>query len=128
MGYPILFAVACIGLTLVTLAWFALLFKPNRAPLPLLLGPAGTFCAAVPTLGAWLPETFAPLWIAVQATCMVWLMSFVLIVLGLVFAYTLGATKRHRVASLVCGGLGLLFNATALLAFLWEATVSPGGV
>ncbi|MFN3167688.1 MAG: hypothetical protein ACE37H_11560 [Phycisphaeraceae bacterium] len=128
MTHPILFGTACVGLVLVTIAWFVLLFLPKRAPLPVLLGPAGTLCASLPILGAWMPETFQPLWLVIQATCLFWLLSFVLIALGLVFAFTLGASRRQRLASAVYGGLGLLFNAAALLIFLWDATVSAGGV
>jgi hypothetical protein len=75
-----------------------------------------------------MPETFQPMWLVIQATCLFWLMSFVLIVLGLVFAFTLATHPRRRVASAVCAGLGLLFNSAALLAFMWYATVAPGGV
>lgn len=123
-----IFAAACIGLALITLVWCVLLFAPRRGEWILLLGPAGTLSAAVPILGAWMPKTFQPLWHVVQLTCAFWLSSFVLIGLAILFAFLLKASKRDRIVALICGGLGLLLNAAALLAFMWEATVSPGGV
>lgn len=128
MGYTIIFATACIGLVLVTPVWAVLLIRARAFTVPHLLGPIGTLCAAVPILGAWMPEAFQPLWIAIQLTCAFWLMSFVMIGLAVLLALVLETPRRVRVIAAVCGGLGLLFNAAALGAFMWYATVSPGGV
>ena len=128
MAYSFIFGTACIGLTLVTLVWAVLLFIPRPGQLLLFFGPAGTLSAAIPILGAWMPTTFEPLWLVIQATCMFWLMSFLLIGLAILFAFVLQTTRHDKVVAVACGGTGLLLNAAALLAFMWAATVSPGGV
>lgn len=128
MGYTIIFATACIGLVLTAAVWAGWLVKIKRTSAAQLIGPAGALCASIPILGAWMPETFQPMWLVVQATCAFWLLSFLLIGLAVLFAFTLDADKRVRIAAVVCGGAAFLFNGTALLAFLWYATVAPGGV
>jgi len=128
MAYPIIFGTACIGLVVTTIVWCALLFKSHRGHRHLLIGPAGTLCASIPILAAWMPETFQPLWIVIQLTFLFWLMSFVLIGLSLNFAFVLKTSRRERIVAVVCGGAGLLLNATAFLTFMWYATTSPGGV
>jgi len=128
LDYTILFATSCIGLLVVTLVWLGLLYKPKRSTVPLLIGPVGTLSAAIPILGVWMPETFQAIWLVHQATFSFWLMSFVLIVLAVIFALVLQPPKRERTASIICGTLGFILNAAAFLAFMIYATVSPGGV
>ena len=128
MAYSILFGVACIGLVLTTIVWSAMLFIPRRDNLLMLFGHVGTLCASIHILGAWLPDTFEPLWLVVQLTFMAWLMSFVLIGLPILLVFVLRGPRRERVTAIVFGSIGLLLNGVAMLAFLWNATVSPGGV
>ena len=126
---PQIFDVSCIGLFIITVIWLALLIIMMRQKsLPMLLGPAGTLMAAIPILGAWFPDALQPLWTVVQLTCLFWLMSFVLIGVAMIFAFIQQVPKSVRLASMICGSMGLLLNAFALLAFMWDATVSPGGV
>lgn len=128
MTHTIIFSTACIGLALITLVWLVLLCIPRPSDWFLFLGPIGTFCAAIPILAAWLPDTFEPLWLMIQLTFLFWLMSFVLIGLAILFAFVLKTSRRNRIITLICAGLGFLLNASAMLVFLWEATTSAGGV
>lgn len=128
MDYPILLGTACVGLVLISFAWCGLLLQTKRGILPLLLGPAGTLIAAIPILGVWMPGTFQPIWHVVQVTFSLWLLSFALIVVAMVCAFGVEATKRERIAAVVCGGPGFLLNAAAFLPFLAYATTSAGGV
>ena len=128
MTYPLIFGISCVGLVTITIAWLALIIKHKHSTFPQVLGPVGTLIASIPILGAWMPDVFQPLWIVVQLTCMVWLTSFVLIGLAVIFAFTLNAPKRVWITAIICGGTGFMLNAIALLAFMWYATTSPGGV
>ncbi|MDF1851147.1 MAG: hypothetical protein P1U85_09955 [Verrucomicrobiales bacterium] len=82
--------------------------------------------AAVVVLGAiWQAEAIAWLWIFLKAVLAVWFGAIVFLIVGTV---STTSTKPVSWPILSCALISTLVNVAAGLYFLWEATVSGGGV
>ena len=90
-------------------------------------GIIGSLAASLLLLLIQFPEHTPGLWAyGLKLVLTVWAGSFVLIVLGLDAGRR--SPRPWRKALVICGVLSMGFNALGGLAFLWEATTSPGGV
>lgn len=123
--YAKIFSIASIGMAVLTLVWF---FFESRLPRYKIkyLGVGGTALAAVIVAGVWLFEAFPWIWVIPQLAMLLWLMTFVLMGVGVALAFRFKGGDRWLLV--IVGLLAMGMNAFSLLAFLWMAIMSPGGV
>jgi len=89
-------------------------------------GVAGGWAAAVVLAALWQAEAVPWLWVFVQGVLLVWLGAVALMIAGAVSIWRV--KEPGRVPLLACGVLSIVANMAAGWQFLWQATVSAGGV
>lgn len=89
------------------------------------MGLIGAWVAVVVLGAIWQAEAIVWLWIFLKAVLAVWFGAFVFLIVGTV---STTSTKPVSWPILSCALVSTLVNVAAGLYFLWEATVSGGGV
>jgi hypothetical protein len=90
------------------------------------VGLIGAWTATLILAAFWQEDALPGLWDFLQGVVMVWLLAFALLIAAVVL--NMGVQEPSRRPLLWCAVLSLLINVAAGFWFLWEATVSPGGV
>ncbi len=90
------------------------------------LGLAGAWAAALVSLALWQVDNIAWLLDFIQPLFWIWLGAIVLLVMAAITTWNERQPRPWAVVS--CVIVCTVVNATAILHFLWIATVSAGGV
>jgi len=125
----LIFLITFYGLMIV-LGFWPKAIKPTANPgtpakeLFKLLGMLGGLIAMVLIAGIRFPF-LSKIWAIPQLSMKIWILTFLLMIVGIIFELLDPETRRNSVAY---GAVALTLNTIALAAFLWTASVSPGGV
>lgn len=124
-GYNGIFAVGCLGLVVLSVVWFLLEKRSDRRAWKW-GGALSTAVSAVIVAGTWRADSLPWIWMIPQLTMLLWLATFVWMVIGVVSACCVKGGDRWPLLSVAL--VSLAFNGCSFLVFLWMATVSPAGV
>lgn len=89
-------------------------------------GAIGASFATLVLLALWQADSVPWLWLFLKAVLLVWFASFIILVVGLFFLPPRGS--QLRLSLFFCASGAIAANLAGAALFLWEATVSPGGV
>ena len=89
-------------------------------------GVIGAWGATIVLAAFWQAEAVPWLWAFLQGVVLVWFGAMALLITA--FVSTWRGKEPGRLPLLCCAALSIVVNIAALGQFLWEATVSPGGV
>jgi len=114
-----------VGALVTACAWtfLVLALDPRRRGI---MGLMGAWAATGVLAALWQAEAVPWLWAFLPGVLLVWLGAVVLLIAGAVSSWR--SKEPSRLPLLGCAVLSLVVNIAAGCQFLWQATVSPGGV
>lgn len=114
-----------IGAFVTACAWTLLVLAADQRQRRF-MGLLGAWAATVVLAAFWQAEAVPWLWVFWQGVLLVWLGAVVLLTAAAVSIWRI--QEPSRLPLLCCAVLSLVLNLAAGCQFLWQATVSPGGV